>query len=81
MSKIVLYCAKVKLNEAIDKTKVKVDTELMELVLNCTKSKLNQAMSKIFAKAGNFELKINVQSACQAKLSRVTRKLPKLETN
>jgi hypothetical protein len=31
-------------------------------------------------KAGNLELKTDVQDACQAKLGRVTRKLPKLET-
>ncbi len=62
--KIVLYCAKFKLNEAIDNTKAKVDTKLMELVLNCTKSKLNQATCKLFATVGNLELKINVQNAC-----------------
>jgi hypothetical protein len=78
--KIVLYCAKFMLNEAIDNTKAKVDTKLMELVLKCTKSKLNQAVSKSVAKAGNLELNINVQSACQDELGRVTRKLPKLET-
>jgi hypothetical protein len=53
----------------------------MQLVLKCTKSELNHAISKLATKAGNIELKIDVQSACQAKLSRVTRKLPKLETN
>jgi hypothetical protein len=30
LMKIVLYCTKFKLNEAIDKTKAKVDTKLME---------------------------------------------------
>jgi hypothetical protein len=73
----VLNCAKFKLNEAIDNTKAKVDTKLMKVVLKHTKSKLHQAISKSFAKAGNLELEINMQSACQAKLGRVTRKLPK----
>ncbi len=47
---------------------------------SCTKSDLNQAISKINTKAGNLELKIDVQSACQAKLSKNTGKLPTLET-
>jgi hypothetical protein len=76
----VLYCAKFKLNEAKDKSKAKVDTKLMQLMPNCTKSKLNQAISKLSAKTGNLELKIDRQYACQVKLGRVTRKLPKLET-
>jgi hypothetical protein len=61
--KIVLYCSKFKLNEAIGNTKAKINTKLMELVLNCTKSKLNYAISKLANKAGNFELKIDMQYA------------------
>ncbi len=64
LMKIVLNCIKFKLNEAKDDTKAKVDIKLMELVLKCTKSKLNQAISKLITKAGNLELKIDVQSAC-----------------
>jgi hypothetical protein len=57
----------------------KIDAKLMELVLKCTKSKLNHAISKLATKVGNLELKIDMQYACQAKLGRMTRKLPKLE--
>jgi hypothetical protein len=71
--KIVLYCAKFNLNEAIDDTQMKVDTKLIELVLKCTKSKLDHAIIKVATKAGNLELKIDMQYACQAKLRRVTR--------
>ncbi len=78
--KIVLYYAKFKLNEAIVNTKAKVDTKWMELVPKCNKSELNQAIGKLFAKSGNLELKTIMQYACWAKLGRVTRKLPKLET-
>jgi hypothetical protein len=42
--KIVLYCTKFKLNEAIGNTKAKVDSQLIELVLKCAKSKLNLAL-------------------------------------
>ncbi len=51
----------------------------MELVLKCTEIKLNHAISKLATKAGNLELDIDVQYACQAKLGKVTWKLPKLE--
>jgi hypothetical protein len=47
----------------------KVDTKLMEVVLKCTKSELYQVISKLAIKAGNLELKIGMQYACQAKLS------------
>jgi hypothetical protein len=73
--KIVLYCTKLKLNEAIDNSKAKIDIKLNELVLKHTKSKLNQAIS-VFTKAGNLELKIDVQYVYQAKLGRVTRNYP-----
>ncbi len=52
----------------------------MKLVLKCTKCELNHAISNLAVKAGNLELDINVQYACQAKLGRMTRKLPKLES-
>jgi hypothetical protein len=58
----------------------KIDTKLIELVLKCTKSELNHVISKLATKAGNLELEIDVQYASQAKLSKVTRKLPKSET-
>jgi hypothetical protein len=80
LMKLVLNCAKFELNEAINNTKVKVDTKLIELVLNCTESMLNQAINNINTKAGNLELKIDVQYAYQAKLGKVTRKPSKLET-
>ena len=38
----------------------------MELVLKWTKSKLKHAISTLATKAGNLELDINVQYACQA---------------
>ncbi len=44
LMKIVLYCTKFKLNEAIGNTKAKVDSQLIELVLKCAKSKLNLAL-------------------------------------
>jgi hypothetical protein len=62
--KIVLNCAKLKLNVAIDITKVKVNTKPMELLLKYTKSKPNQAVSKSITKAGNLELKLHAQNAC-----------------
>ncbi len=52
----------------------------MELVLKYTKSELNHATSELATEAGNSELEIDVQYACQAKLGRVTRKLPESET-
>ncbi len=55
-----------------------MNTKLIQLVLSCAKSKLNQAISKANTKAGNIELKIDVQSAFQAKLGRVNRKLSNL---
>jgi hypothetical protein len=64
LMKTVLNCTRFKLNEAIDITKAEVNTKLMELVLKFTKCKLNQAISKLITKAGNIELKIDVQSAC-----------------
>jgi hypothetical protein len=57
----------------------KLDTKSMELVLKCTKSKLNHAISKLATEAGNLELENDMRHACQAKLGKVTRKLPKLE--
>ncbi len=42
--KIVLNYTKFKLNEAIDNTKAKVDTKLIELVHKRAKSKLNLAI-------------------------------------
>jgi hypothetical protein len=78
--KFVLKCAKSKLNLAIGNVRAKLDTKLKYLAPNHTKSKLNQAINKINAQAGNLDLKINMQSAYQVKLGRVTRKLPKLET-
>jgi hypothetical protein len=74
--KVVLYCTKFELNEAIDNTKKKVDTKLVEIVLNYTESNLNQAISKLITKAGNLELKTDMQYAYQAKLGRVTRNYP-----
>ncbi len=58
----------------------KVDAKLMKLELKCTKSKLNYAISKLATKVGNLELKIDVQYECLAKLSGMTRKLPKSES-
>ncbi len=52
----------------------------MELKLKCTKSKLNHAISKLATKVGHLELKIDMQFECRAKLSRMTRKLPKLKS-
>jgi hypothetical protein len=52
----------------------------MELLLKCTKCKLDNAISKLATKVGNLELKIDMQYECQAKLSRMNRKLPKLES-
>ncbi len=52
----------------------------MESILKCTKSKLNHAISKLATEGGNLELGINVWYVCQAKLGKVTRKLPKSET-
>ncbi len=71
-----LYYTKFNLNEAIDITKAKVDTKLLELEQKCTKIKPNQAISKLITKASNLELTINVQSLCQAKLGRATRNYP-----
>ncbi len=50
----------------------KIDTKLMELVLKYTKREPNNAISKLATKAGNLELEIDVQYACQAKLGKVT---------
>ena len=58
----------------------KIDAQLMKLVLKCTKSELNHAISKLAIKVGNLEQKIDMQYECQAKLSRMNRKLPKLES-
>ncbi len=58
--KIVLYCTKLQLNEAIDNTKAEVDTKSMEGVLKCTKSKLNQAISELLTKAINLTISILV---------------------
>ncbi len=59
---------------------MKIDAKLMELKLKCTKSELNYAISKLATtKVGNLELKIDMQFECLAKLSRMTRKLPKLK--
>jgi hypothetical protein len=58
----------------------KIDAKVLELVLKRTKSKLNHAISKLATKVGNLGLKINMQYAPQAKLGRMTRKLPKLES-
>jgi hypothetical protein len=57
--KIVLYCAKFKLNGAIDDTQMKVDTKLMELVLKCANGKLNHSVIKVATKTGNIELKVD----------------------
>ncbi len=57
----------------------KIDAKLMELVLKCTKSKLSHAVCKLATKIDNLGLKIDMQYAHQAKLSRMTGKLPKLE--
>ncbi len=51
----------------------------MEWELKSTKSKLNHSVSKLATKAGNLELKMDMQFEFQAKLSRMTRKLPKLK--
>ncbi len=58
----------------------KIDAKLMELELKCNKSELNHAISKLATKVGNLEQKIDMQFESQAKLSRMTRKLPKLES-
>jgi hypothetical protein len=42
-------------------------------------TKLCYIISKLATKVGNLELKINMPYVRQAKLSRMTRKLPKLE--
>ncbi len=59
----------------------KIDTKLMELVLKCTRSKINNAISKLATKAGNLELEIDVQYACQAKLGKVTKNYPNWKQN
>jgi hypothetical protein len=64
LMEIVLDCTYFEVNEAIDNTKAKLDTKLMESVLKGTRSKLYQAISKLITKAGNLELKIDVQSTC-----------------
>ncbi len=48
--KIVLNCTKFELDEAIDNTKAKVDTNLLELVLKWAMSKLNLAIGNAKAK-------------------------------
>jgi hypothetical protein len=48
--KLVLYCTKFQLNEAIGNTKAKVDTKLIELVLRFAKNKLNLAIGNNKAK-------------------------------
>ncbi len=50
LMRIVLYCTKFKLNEAIGNTKAKLDTKLTVLVLKYAKSKLNLAMGNAKAK-------------------------------
>ncbi len=77
---LVLNFVRSKLNQAIGNAKEKLDTKLKLLVPNFTKTKLNQAIIRLNSKAGNLELKIDVQDAYQAKIGKVTRKLPKLET-
>jgi hypothetical protein len=52
LMKIVLYCTKFDLNEAIGNTKAKVDTKLIEIVLKCAKSKLKLA-------TGNAKVKLD----------------------
>jgi hypothetical protein len=44
LMKLVVNCAKVKINEALSNTNAKVDTKLTESVLNCAKSKINQTI-------------------------------------
>ncbi len=48
-----LYCTKLKLNEALGNTKAEVNTKLIELVLKCAKSKLNLAIGNAKAKLDN----------------------------
>jgi hypothetical protein len=59
---------------------MKIDAKALELVLKCTKSEINHDISKLATQVGNLELKINMQYARQAKLGRMTGKLPKLES-
>ena len=50
------------------------------LALKHTTSELTKAISNLITKFGNLGLKIDMQSARQAKLVTVTRNPPKLET-
>jgi hypothetical protein len=69
-----------KIHLALIRKLPKIDAKVLELVLKCTKSKLNHAISKLATKVGNLGLKIDMQHARQAKLGKMTGKLPKLES-
>ena len=65
---------------ALSQKSPKIDAKVLELVLKRTKSKLNHAISKLATKVGNLGLKIDMQYVRQAKLGKMTGKLPKLES-
>ncbi len=50
LMKIVIYCTKFKLDEAIGNSKAKLDAKLIELVLKYAKSRLNLAIGNAKAK-------------------------------
>ncbi len=64
---------------ALIRKSLEIDAKVLELVLKCTKSKLNHAISKLATKIGNLELKIDMQSVCQAKLGKITTKTTQIK--